>query len=111
MEKKKKLQVIISKEFNIDLDDIFQYGVETFGINQAEKYENEIWQLVESLSHNYHLFPECRHLPTKSKIYRWIILDSHLIIYRITKKEIQVLRIVHSKRSIQKIKKSRSINP
>jgi plasmid stabilization system protein ParE len=111
MEEKKKLQVNISNEFNVDLDDIFQYGVETFGLNQAEKYENEIWQLVESLSHNYHLFPECRHLPTKSKMYRWIILDSHLIIYRIKKTKVQVLRIVHSKRSIQKIKKSRSIKP
>lgn len=109
MEETKELQVKLSKEFNFDLDDIFQYGVETFGIDQAEKYENEIWQLVERLSHNYLLFPECHHLPTKSKMYRWIILETHLIIYRIATPEIQVLRILHAKRSVTKIKTSRNV--
>lgn len=109
MEETKEITVKVSTLFNLDLDDVFEYGVETFGINQAEKYENEIWKLVESLSYNYSLFPECRYLITKSKMYRWIILDSHLIIYRIVKEEIQVLRILHTRRSIAKIKASRSV--
>jgi toxin ParE1/3/4 len=109
MEETKELQVRISKEFNLDLDDVYQYGVDTFGINQAERYENGIWQLIESLSYSYRLFPECRYLPTKSKRYRWIILDSHHIIYRISKDEVQVLRIIHSQRSISKTKSSRSV--
>jgi toxin ParE1/3/4 len=109
MEETKKLQVKISRQFNIDLDEIFQYGAETFGFKQAEKYEKEIWQFVEALSHNYLLYPMCRHIPTKSKMYRWIILDAHVIIYRITKTEVQVLRIIHSKRSITRIRSARSI--
>lgn len=84
--------------------------MDTFGIQQADNYENEIWQLIERLSFNYHLFPECRYLPTKTKMYRWIILDAHLIIYRITENEVQVLRILHSKRSINKIKSSKNIH-
>lgn len=84
--------------------------MDTFGIQQADNYENEIWQLIERLSFNYHLFPEYRYLPTKTKIYRWIILDAHLIIYRITENEVQVLRILHSKRSISKIKSSKNIH-
>lgn len=109
MEETKELQVKVSENFTFDLDTIFQYGVETFGIKQAETYENEIWHLVESLSHNYLLFPECQHLATKSRMYRWIILEAHLIVYRITEKEIQVLRILHTKRSITKIKASRGV--
>jgi toxin ParE1/3/4 len=109
MEKEKRLPVKVSKTFLLDLDDIFSYGLETFGLTQAASYENEIWDLVESLPSKYYLFPECRHLPTKSKMYRWIILDSHLIIYRIAKHEVQVLKIMHSKRSITKIKAIRSI--
>lgn len=109
MEETKELQVRLSKEFNFDLDDIYQYGVVTFGIRQAEIYENEIWQLIERLSFSYLLFPECRHLATKSKMYRWIILEAHLIIYRITENEVQVLRILNSKRSVSKIKASRSV--
>ena len=101
----KKLQVKISLAFLFDLDGVFNYGQETFGRRQAENYENEIWELIERLSNSYHLFPECRHLPTRSKMYRWIILDAHLIIYRITKEEVQVLRMLHTKRSIPKSKR------
>ena len=111
METEKKLAVRVSSEFNVDLDNAYTFGVETFGLRQAELYENEIWKLVDGLSLNWSFFSECRHLPTKSKMYRWIILESHLIIYRITATEIQVLRIVHSRRSITKIKGSRSIKP
>jgi toxin ParE1/3/4 len=104
MEERKKLPVKISELFLHDLEAIFQYGLETFGIIQAELYEKQIWELVEGLSPNYLLFPECRHLQTKSKIYRWIILQSHLIIYRLRKDEVQVLRIIHSKRRVSYIK-------
>ena len=109
MEEEKKLPVKVSNVFNFDLDDIYQYSTDTFGIRQAELYENEIWKLVEGLSTNCSFFSECRHLPTKSKMYRWIILEAHLIIYRITDKEIQVLRIVHSNRSITRIRDSKRI--
>jgi plasmid stabilization system protein ParE len=56
MEEEKKLPVKVSKLFLIDLNSIFQYGVETFGLQQAELYENEIWKLVEGLSSNWLLF-------------------------------------------------------
>ena len=87
MEEGKRLPVITSDLFNIDLDNIYQYGIDTFGIRQAELYENEIWKLVEGLSSNWPLFSECHHIPTKSKMYRWIILESHIIINRITDKK------------------------
>lgn len=109
MEEEKKLPVKVSREFISDLDDIYQYCIETFGIRQAELYEKQIWKLVEGLEHNWAIFSECRHLPTKSKMYRWIILEAHLIIYRVTGSEVQVLRIIHSKRSVTKIRASRSI--
>jgi toxin ParE1/3/4 len=109
MAEEKKLPVKVSLTFTLDLEDVFNYGVETFGLRQAENYESEIWDLIERLPNSYRLFPECRHLPTKSKMYRWIILDAHLIIYRITNHEVQVLKILHSKRSITKIKAARSI--
>ena len=109
MEKEKKLPVRVSSEFIFDLDNIYTYSIDAFGIRQAKLYEKEIWKLVDGLTLNWSFFAECRHLPTKSKMYRWIILESHLIIYRITATEIQVLCIVHSHRSITKIKESRII--
>jgi len=101
--------VVYSTKFKQDIIDVYKYGLETFGKIQAEKYQSDIYRLVGCLDFFYDMYPECRHLPTKSKMYRWIILDSHLIIYRINEAEIQILRILHSHRSIAKIKHSRSI--
>jgi toxin ParE1/3/4 len=98
-----------STQFKEDVIDVYMYGLETFGKIQAEKYLVNIYRLIESLDVSYSIYPECRHLPTKSKMYRWIILESHLIIYRITVTEIHVLRIVHTHRSITKIKASRRV--
>ena len=108
MEKEPK-PVIYSTKFKQDVIDVYKYGTETFGKLQAEKYLSDIYRLVSCLDVFYDLYPECRHLPTKSKMYRWVILESHLIIYRINEFEIQILRILHSHRSITKIKNSRSI--
>jgi toxin ParE1/3/4 len=88
MAEEKKLLVKVSLTFVLALEDVFSYGVVTFGLRQAQNYEREIWDLIDRLPNNYHLFPECRHLPTKSKMYRWIILDAHFIVYRIAKHEV-----------------------
>lgn len=107
MEKEPKA-VIYSIQFRQDVIDLYRYGLETFGKAQAEKYQQNIYRLVESLNLAHDIYPECRHLRTKSKMYRWIILQSHLIIYRVAS-QVQVLRIIHSYRSVTKIKSSRSI--
>ncbi|MBW8326572.1 MAG: type II toxin-antitoxin system RelE/ParE family toxin [Prolixibacteraceae bacterium] len=111
MEKTKELPVKLSIEANIDIDNIYQYGLEVFGLKQTKLYEDEIWQLVDFLSNNYLLFPECRFLTTKAKLYRWIILDAHYVIYRITTKRIEVLRVMSSRMSITEIKRTRRIRP
>lgn len=109
MEGTKTLQVRISEQFSRDLEETYQYGIETFGLTQAQLYEKEIWELIERLTTNYLLFPECHHLITKSRMYRWIILDAHSLIYRLQKNEIQVLRLIHARRSINQIKAARSV--
>ena len=91
------------------LTEILEYGIETFGYLQARKYFNVISLLVERLETDSTYHPECRHLATKSRIYRNIILDAHLIIYRITAERIEVLDIIHSASSIRKIRDSRNI--
>jgi len=42
-------------------------------------------------------------------MYRNIILDAHLIIYRITNERVEVLDIIHSASSIRKIRGVRKI--
>jgi len=101
--------VITSPDYEKHLVEILEYGLGIFGYAQVKKYFNTISHLVEKLGSYYTYYPECRHLATKSRMYRNIILDAHLIIYRITDKRIEVLDIIHSASSIRKIRNVRKI--
>ena len=83
-------KVIGSPIYEESLERIFVEGIERFGIFQARKYLEHILNTVEKLEN--------------------IILDSHLIIYRITEERIEVLDIVHSASSMRKIKQARNIH-
>jgi plasmid stabilization system protein ParE len=101
--------VEISNEFKENRKQIYDFTYDTFGILQAERYLQQIYKCLDTLSEYYPYYPECRHLQTKSRIYRNIILDAHLIIYRIATMRIEVLDIIHSSSSISKIRSVRSI--
>jgi len=100
---------IVSPEFNESRMCIYEYSLYTFGYFQAERYKQTIRHALDTLPDFYFAHPECRHLATKSRMYRNIILDAHLIIYRITDKRIEVLDIIHSASSIRKIRNIRNI--
>jgi plasmid stabilization system protein ParE len=103
-------EVIASRDYEEHLTEILEWGIKTFGITQAKKYFLTISKSVERLDTDYTYHPECRHLTTKSRIYRNIIFDAHLIIYRITNERIEVLDIIHSASSINKIRTVRKIH-
>ena len=101
---------ITARNFRDSRKQIYEYSLETFGYFQAERYSAIIQKALETLPEWHTAYPECRHIPTKSRMYRNIILDAHLIIYRITKQRIEVLDIVHAASSISKIRATRKIN-
>ena len=92
----RQLKVAVSEQYSDDLKNVFQYGLETFGYSGAILFYDNIEKLVANLEFEYFMYPECRFLVTKSKVYRNIILESYLIIYRITSFRIEVLRVFHS---------------
>ena len=102
--------VEVSDIFKANRTNVFDYSLETFGYFQADRYLRNIEKALDTLSCFYTFYPECRHLATKSRKYRNIILDAHLIIYRITATRIEVLDIIHSASSITKIRNVRKIN-
>jgi plasmid stabilization system protein ParE len=100
---------IVTREFNESRKHIYEYSFFNFGLLQAERYKQKIENALSRLHTLYDIYPECRHLATKSRMYRNIILDAHLIIYRITPVRIEVLDIVHGASSIGKIRRVRKI--
>ena len=109
MEEFKDRPVVFSLQYAIDTDNIYNYGKEIFGGNQAQNYESIIDKITTGLTLSYLIYPECRFLPTKSHLYRNIILESHLIIYRVKTERIEVLRAIHSQSSISRIRSVRKI--
>lgn len=101
--------VVGSPNYEKSLERIFKEGIMLFGINQAKRYLEHILMSVEELNSFYPYYPECWYLATKSRMYRNIILDAHLIIYRITPNRIEVLDIVHSASSLRRIRLTRNI--
>lgn len=108
---KERREVVFSTELLHDLNSIFNYGIETFGIRAAESFLLELLIKLENLQTEYEVYPMCRFLPTKSKSYRNLFLGSYVIIYRITTIRIEVLRAFHKSRSVKKIKSARKIRP
>src|ERR1035437_9930278 len=106
---KRKIPVVRSEVYFKDIQGVFDYGVETFGLSAADAFIEELIYRVECLSFQYDLHPECRHIPTKSRMYRNIILGSYLIIYRITAERIEVLKAISSRMSVSKIRTPRKI--
>lgn len=108
---KKTLQVVRSSVFTADVADIYDYGLDTFGQHVAETLLIDIYQSIAELPQSYLIYPECRQIPTKTQIYRNIIVGKYLIIYRITSKRIEVLRAIRGSIAPALIKRTRSIKP
>ena len=106
----RKKEVVTSYPFdNFDLIDIYEYGLAEFGKRLATEFISEIYKYIERLETEYLLHPECRHLETKTKMYRNIILGSYLIIYRIRTHRVEALRAFHGSHSPKYIKTVKKI--
>lgn len=105
-----KKSIIASSVFWDSYNKVYEQGLDLFGYYQAETYAHKIRTVLYELGWAYPYHPECRHLATKARMYRNIILDSHLIIYRICEERIEVLDIIHASSSMKRIKQTRKIH-
>jgi toxin ParE1/3/4 len=108
MEKNTK-EVIQSETFKQTRREIYNYGAEAFGEFLADLFFERLKSILLELGYQYDLHSECKHLPTKGKIYRNIIFGKYLVIYRITAERVEILTMLHSSRSVAKIKETRKI--
>ena len=100
-------EVVLTTLVQADIKAVFEYGAETFGFIAAKAFVAEVYMSIWGLDYQYNMHPECRFLPTRSKMYRNIIQGNFLIIYRITPKKVEVLRVINSRMSIRKIRTAR----
>jgi len=81
----------LSKSADEDFETIFNYGIDTFGLEQALKYQTSINQRFEELAEQPKLYQAVDHI---HKGYRRSVCGSHSIYYRIESKGILIMRIL-----------------
>ena len=89
----------LSIEADKDIDFIFNYTAEEFGIDQAVAYvsgfDNAFTQLLDN--------PELgSKRPEIRKGLRSLVRESHIVFYRVLKDRIRIVRILHASRDLPK---------
>ncbi len=82
----------ISRRADDDLVRIYLVGAEEFGEAQAERYSDRLYEAFAFLADNPHATRERSELRNRS---RALPCGSHLVIYRIEGKNIDIQRIRH----------------
>lgn len=97
--KKIKNRYELSNKADIDLEEIFDYTKNEFGINQAIKYVSEFSSKFNHLLINPTIG---RHrLEINNKLFS-LSKDEHLIFYEILENSILIVRILHGSRDLPK---------
>jgi len=90
----------ITSEGIKDLERIWQYTLENWSLEQADRYYTLIIKEIEYLSHNFFSGKSADHI---RKGYRSSIVKSHLIFYRKADDGImEVIRILHHSMEVKK---------
>lgn len=88
---------ILSEAADKDLEDIFDYTLNHFGFDQAEKYLLAIEEVFQILI----LYPESG--KTRNEIKKGLYSftkDKHVIFYRILENRIYIVRVLHGSRDL-----------
>ena len=88
----RKLKIVLSEIAVNDLEEIWLYTFHTWSLEQADRYHALIFNEIEYLSRYPKSGKRKDHLRTgywSSKV------KSHIIFYRLTESEIEVMRVLH----------------
>jgi len=81
-----------------DLLDIFLYGIEHWGVQQAEKYADEMHHCFNTLADNPRLGQIRKDLKNNPCSF---VKGAHVIFYRFNKNHIEISTVVHQSKDVQ----------
>lgn len=87
----------LSRRAFSDLNKIWQYTFEYWGVDQADKYVRGLKAAIDSLGENSKLGHECDYI---REGYRKHYCGSHVIFFRISSNNVKIIRILHQKMDI-----------
>ncbi|MFZ1750692.1 MAG: type II toxin-antitoxin system RelE/ParE family toxin [Saprospiraceae bacterium] len=92
------LKLLIKPEAENDLEKIYQYTFENWGIEQAEKYQDELYEGMQMISKRPNIG---KVYPYSIEEYRKLHVNRHLIFYRFNAHKCEIIRILHDSMDIK----------
>ncbi len=81
----------LSKEAKIDISRIYEYGLNQFGLNQANKYYDDLFNCIYKICRNPTLFPAALGY---INIERYCVCDSETIFYNFKNDIVEIVTII-----------------
>ena len=75
-----------------DLINIWRYSYENFGVEQADKYFDELESAMKTIQDNPLIGVSCDYIRASYRQYK---VNEHYIFYRISKKTVHIVRVLH----------------
>ena len=89
-----KGRFVLKPRAQADLDEIWNYTADRWGLDQAETYTRQLWKHIQAVADNPSLGHECEEVRAG---YRKYPSGSHVLFYRLTDGGIEVVRILHER--------------
>jgi toxin ParE1/3/4 len=90
---------VLSPRAQTDLDEIWDYSAQTWGIDQADSYARELWRRIEALAAHPKIGQACAHIRPG---YFKSACGSHVLFYRLTAQGTDVVRILHERMDFER---------
>ena len=89
-----KGRFVLTPRAQSDLDEIWDYTADRWGLDQAETYTRQIAKDIQKVAERPSLGSECKEV---RRGYRQYPSGSHVLFYRTTDSGIDVVRILHER--------------
>ena len=92
-------QVVLSPKAKSDISGIWDYTLEQWGIDQAEKYVRELWAAIQKQACDYTTSTDISDVRPG---YRKFRSGSHVIFFKLVDDGIDVVRILHQRMDFER---------
>lgn len=88
------MQILFSPKAKQDLNDIWDYSLENWGLVKAESYLRDISAKLNLVSDNLEV---SQHIDYVREGYRKVVVNSHVVFFKVNDDRIEVIRILNHK--------------
>ncbi len=92
-------RVVLSPRAQSDLDEIWEYSTDRWGVDQAEKYLRTVWERMQDIATNPAMGEDCSIVRAG---YRKIPCGSHVLFYRVIDEGVDIVRVLHERMDYQR---------